>query len=107
MVFRSQTFIHFNSIIYTLTLGLTIWLGFISIFNPLAKAFDGVGINVRTTSLWSGMNHAFPGVGEEFMPALDEGSFLLMPTSMPHSGFEQNKLVVQQLDMLLANVLGS
>lgn len=42
--------------------------------------------------------------GKEFMPSLNEGSFLLMPTSMPHSGFEQNKRVVQQLDMLLANI---
>lgn len=42
--------------------------------------------------------------GKEFMPSLNEGSFLLMPTSMPHAGIEQNKRVVQQLDMLLANI---
>lgn len=28
--------------------------------------------------------------GSEFMPTLDEGTFMLMPTSMPHSGVEQN-----------------
>lgn len=28
--------------------------------------------------------------GKEFMPTLDEGSFMLMPTSMPHSGVEEN-----------------
>ena len=28
--------------------------------------------------------------GQEFMPTLDEGSFMLMPTSMPHSGVEEN-----------------
>ncbi|MDZ7763600.1 MAG: efflux RND transporter permease subunit [Melioribacteraceae bacterium] len=33
------------------------------------------------------------------MPALDEGSFLLMPTSMPHSGIEANQKYLQQLDM--------
>lgn len=42
--------------------------------------------------------------GKEFMPSLNEGSFLLMPTSMPHAGVEQNKRVVQQLDMLIANI---
>lgn len=42
--------------------------------------------------------------GKEFMPSLNEGSFLLMPTSMPHAGVEQNKRVVQQLDMLVANI---
>ena len=31
--------------------------------------------------------------GKEFMPSLNEGSFLLMPTSMPHSGVEENKRV--------------
>ncbi|MFO7880292.1 MAG: efflux RND transporter permease subunit, partial [Bacteroidales bacterium] len=35
---------------------------------------------------------------------LDEGSFLLMPTSMPHSGVEYNKKVLAQLDMLLTNI---
>ncbi len=50
------------------------------------------------------MAHAYPGLGKEFMPSLDEGSFLLMPTSMPHAGVDQNKKVVQQLDMLLANI---
>ncbi len=42
--------------------------------------------------------------GKEFMPSLNEGSFLLMPTSMPHAGIAENKKVVQQLDMLLANI---
>jgi Cu(I)/Ag(I) efflux system membrane protein CusA/SilA len=42
--------------------------------------------------------------GKEFMPSLNEGSFLLMPTSMPHSGVEQNKKVLQQLDMAVASI---
>jgi len=42
--------------------------------------------------------------GKEFMPSLNEGSFLLMPTSMPHSGVEENKRVLQQLDMAVATI---
>lgn len=42
--------------------------------------------------------------GKEFMPSLDEGSFLLMPTSMPHAGVEENKRVLQQLDMAVASL---
>ncbi|GGW37159.1 efflux RND transporter permease subunit [Arenibacter certesii] len=42
--------------------------------------------------------------GKEFMPSLNEGSFLLMPTSMPHSGVEENKRVLQQLDMAVAGI---
>ncbi len=81
-----------------------IWLSFSSVFGVVAKGFDLVNINIRTTQLWSGLNHSFPGIGKEFMPSLDEGSYLLMPTSMPHAGVDQNKQVVQQLDMMLANI---
>ncbi|MDM9630105.1 efflux RND transporter permease subunit [Robiginitalea aurantiaca] len=42
--------------------------------------------------------------GKEFMPALNEGSFLLMPTSLPHSGVAENKRVLQQLDMAVASI---
>jgi Cu(I)/Ag(I) efflux system membrane protein CusA/SilA len=42
--------------------------------------------------------------GKEFMPSLNEGSFLLMPTSMPHSGIVENKRVLQLLDMAVASI---
>ena len=42
--------------------------------------------------------------GKEFMPSLNEGSFLLMPTSLPHAGIEENKRVLQQLDMAVASI---
>lgn len=43
--------------------------------------------------LWS-----WSQLGKEFMPSLDEGSFLLMPTTMPHSGVEENLEVIRLLD---------
>ncbi len=42
--------------------------------------------------------------GKEFMPSLNEGSFLLMPTSLPHAGAEENRRVLQQLDMAVASI---
>ncbi|GGD68073.1 hypothetical protein GCM10011412_02030 [Maribacter cobaltidurans] len=42
--------------------------------------------------------------GKEFMPSLNEGTFLLMPTSLPHAGVAENKRVLQQLDMVVANI---
>ena len=86
---------------FIIFLGVNIWLGFGKIFEFSAQGFDKVGWNIRTTSLWSGLTHTFPGMGKEFMPALNEGSFLLMPTSMPHSGVEANMQIVKQLDMLV------
>lgn len=41
---------------------------------------------------------------KEFMPSLDEGAFLLMPTSMPHSGVEENLKNLQLLDMLVTSI---
>ncbi len=89
---------------FLIILGASIWLGFNTVFGFIANGFDSIGWNIRTTSFWSGLAHTFPGMGEEFMPSLDEGSFLLMPTSMPHAGIAQNKLVVQQLDMLVSSI---
>lgn len=80
---------------------VNIWLGFNSVFGFLGRGLDQVGWNIRTTSVWSGLTHALPGMGKEFMPALNEGSFLLMPTSMPHSGVEANMQILKQLDMLV------
>jgi Cu(I)/Ag(I) efflux system membrane protein CusA/SilA len=37
-------------------------------------------------------------MGKEFMPSLNEGSFLLMPTSMPHTGIEQNLELIETVD---------
>ncbi|MCB9304222.1 MAG: efflux RND transporter permease subunit [Lewinellaceae bacterium] len=90
--------------LFTILFGLVIWLGWSKSFGFVAKGFDQVGWNIRTSGVWSTLLHKFPGMGKEFMPSLDEGSFLLMPTSMPHSGVEENQRVVAQLDMLLANI---
>ncbi len=89
---------------FLILFGTTTFIGFNSLFGFVAKGFDAVGWNVRTTKVWSGLAHTFPAIGKEFMPSLNEGSFLFMPTSMPHSGFEFNRKVLGQLDMLLTNI---
>ncbi len=82
-------------------LGTTIWLGFDRVFSFIPGAF---GDNVRTNRVYSQLSHAFPGIGKEFMPALGEGAFLLMPTSMPHAGIEQNKETLRLLDMAVTAI---
>lgn len=89
---------------FLILFGVTTWMGFSNMFGFVPKGFDMVGVNIRTTKVWSGLTHTFPAIGKEFMPSLNEGSFLLMPTSMPHSGFEFNRKVLGQLDMLLTNI---
>jgi len=84
--------------------GLFTWQGFDKIFSPVATGFDKLGYNVRQTEVWLGISETFPGAGEEFMPPLEEGSFLLMPTTMPHSGVEENIETVRILDKRLTAI---
>ncbi|MFZ1806943.1 MAG: efflux RND transporter permease subunit [Cyclobacteriaceae bacterium] len=83
--------------VFTILSGVVIWIGFDSTFG-----FAGDGI--RKTKVWQSLSHTFPGIGSEFMPSLNEGSYLLMPTSMPHAGMEQSRRVVGQIDMAVSSI---
>ena len=87
-----------------IALGLMIWLGFASLFGWLAQGGGWMGLDVRHHHAWQTFDEAFPGLGKEFMPALDEGAFLLMPTSMPHAGVEQNQEVLRYLDLAVQGI---
>lgn len=82
-------------------LGVTIWLGFDKVFGFIPSVF---GDKVKSQKLYSELTHDFPGIGSEFMPSLGEGAFLLMPTSMPHAGMEQNREVLRMLDMAVTAI---
>ncbi|MEL7832705.1 efflux RND transporter permease subunit [Fodinibius sp. Rm-B-1B1-1] len=87
-----------------IVLSMMIWFGFSGIFGFVATGFDSVGVDIKRSAPWQTAEAAFPGLGEEFMPPLDEGSFLLMPTTMPHAGIEEAKDVMQKLDMRVASI---
>ena len=91
--------------ILTILFGLVIWQGFDKTFGLVAKGFETVGWrSFRQTGFWQSASTRFPGIGQEFMPTLNEGSFLLMPTSMPHTGIEQNQQYIEILDKRISNI---
>lgn len=45
-----------------------------------------------------------PGIGREFFPPLDEGSFLYMPSILPHGGLSEAVAVNSRQDMAIASV---
>lgn len=91
--------------IVTLLLGLLAWMGVEKSMGFVANGIEKVGWNsFRETSFWEKSVKTFPGIGEEFMPSLDEGSFLLMPTTMPHTGIEQNLALIRKLDKRIQNI---
>ncbi len=94
----------FSLPLITIFLGTMIWFGFPRLFGFVDEGLEEVGVNINKTKVWSGLTHTFPGVGKEFMPSLNEGSFLLMPTTMPHAGIEYTKQTVQKLDMAVTNI---
>ncbi|RLD83174.1 MAG: cation transporter, partial [Bacteroidetes bacterium] len=90
--------------IFFIVLGITTWTGFNNIFGFVNKGFNVAGIDLKETSGWKALSSTFPGFGKEFMPTLDEGSFLLMPTTMPHSGVQENIEVIRMLDLKVNSI---
>jgi Cu(I)/Ag(I) efflux system membrane protein CusA/SilA len=46
----------------------------------------------------------FPGIGREFMPPLDEGSFLYMPSLLPSASFKEVQESMEKQDLLMKQV---
>ncbi len=78
-------------------IGVTIWLGFGTVFGWMPDW-------VKSNQPYISMNHSFPGLGKEFMPDLDEGSFLWMPTTMPHASIGEALDVLQHQDMAFTSI---
>ncbi|WP_411767815.1 efflux RND transporter permease subunit [Winogradskyella sp. A3E31] len=102
-----------KSIFWNLIFVSIICFGLLGVFSLFIKYYTRIlrwcldnklfFLSVPTTLLIAGF-FIMKNTGKEFMPSLNEGSFLLMPTSMPHSGVEENKRVLQQLDMAVASI---
>ena len=82
---------------FILVFGLSAWLGF-------GKIFFFMPNYIKKSSGFVKFAHVLPGFGREFMPPLDEGSFLYMPTTMPHAGVEECHDVLRKLDIALKSV---
>ncbi len=90
--------------IFIFLFGITAMQGVDKIFGFIPNGLDAIGLNVRQSDTWEYLSKKFPGVGKEFMPPLDEGSYLLMPTTMSHSGIEENTDVIRKVDAYVAQI---
>ena len=83
--------------VFLLIFGMTSWLGFNKTFGWLPDA-------VKQTAPIQKLAHTFPGFGKEFMPALDEGSFLFMPTTMTHASIGESIDILEKQDMAIRSI---
>ena len=90
--------------IIVLLLGILAWQGFNHTFGFVGRGLENIGLNIRQTAFWGSLSATFPGIGKEFMPPLDEGSYLLMPSTMPHSGVEENVETIRLLDQRVSAI---
>jgi Cu(I)/Ag(I) efflux system membrane protein CusA/SilA len=67
-------------------------------------AGEAVGIDVAQSNPWQKLARTFPGIGREFMPPLDEGSLLYMPSLLPAASLTQVQQVVAQQDAAIRTV---
>lgn len=65
--------------------------------NRLKFMLIPAGVLAAGVFIWRNM-------GQEFMPSLNEGSFLLMPASMPHTGIGQNLRYIEILDKRISAI---
>ena len=80
-----------------LLVGLSAWLG-------AGRTLFFLPESWKSGPTYEKVYHAFPGLGKEFMPNLDEGSFLYMPTTMPHAGMTAALDMISTQDQGIAAV---
>ena len=83
--------------VFIVLLGGFIWFG-------AGRLTSWMPDSVRASGPVAGLMRLFPGLGKEFMPPLDEGSFLYMPTTMPHASIGEVHDVLSKQDMGILNI---
>jgi Cu(I)/Ag(I) efflux system membrane protein CusA/SilA len=84
--------------------GVSIWLGLGRMAYPVEKCLSYVKLDVNKISPWVALKHKFPGIGREFMPALDEGSFLYMPSFLPAASLTEVMAGLKKQDILMKQI---
>ncbi|WP_053980110.1 efflux RND transporter permease subunit [Marinagarivorans algicola] len=59
---------------------------------------------LSNTQVWQNISTALPGLGKEFMPTLDEGSFLFMPSAMPHASIGEVADILKKQNIAISAI---
>ena len=79
-------------VVLIIVFGYSTWLGFSTTFSWLPDSW-------KKSDTYISITEKMPGFQKEFMPALDEGSYLYMPTTMTHASIGEALDIMQKQDM--------
>ncbi len=85
-------------------LGVLVWLGFSRAAYPVSASLKLANVDITDNAVWSRLDQIFPGIGREFMPPLDEGSLLFMPSLPPSASLTEAKEIIARQDIAIQSV---
>ncbi len=85
------------AVVLVCVFGVLSWKGVGGLLDALPSA-------VGHSRFADAVRRLFPGMGREFLPPLDEGAFLYMPTTMPHASIGTAKEILRKQDMAISAV---
>lgn len=84
--------------------GYLLGLGWVTLSWPLRKVVAVAGGDLAHTTFDQAMTGWFPGVGSSFLPPLDEGSLLFMPSLPATAGLGETQRVMLMQNRLIESV---
>jgi len=97
--------ITFTLAIATLALGgYLLGAGWHTLSWPLRQTFALAGADLSHTTLDRTLTRAFPGVGSSFLPPLDEGSLLFMPSIPATGGLGETQRIMLTQNRLIESI---
>ncbi len=95
----------FTLAITTLALGgYLLGAGWSALSWPLRKTFAAAGADLSHTTIDRALTRCFPGVGSSFLPPLDEGSLLFMPSIPATGGLGETQRIMLAQNRLIESV---
>jgi Cu(I)/Ag(I) efflux system membrane protein CusA/SilA len=87
-----------------IVLGFGLGLGWPRLAAPLRSATAAAGGDLTTTAPDRWLSERLPGIGESFLPPLDEGSLLFMPSILSQGGLGESLRVMSEQNRRIAEV---
>jgi Cu(I)/Ag(I) efflux system membrane protein CusA/SilA len=95
----------FTVVIATMALGgYLVGAGWATLSWPLRQAFALVGADLSQTTIDRSLTQRFPGVGSSFLPPLDEGGLLFMPSIPATGGLGETQRIMLTQNRLIESI---